>query len=92
MSQNIEQRDLPSESSPFLQKLVLQAKAEAEIDFEPIQAIENEALNNIDYQQYRSIRFEPKESLWRGVYPFEVQLFHSGFLYKHPVNIHMIDY
>ncbi|MEP1551534.1 MAG: glucan biosynthesis protein G [Paraglaciecola sp.] len=91
-AQNIQQDELPSESSPFLRKLVLQAKAEAEIDFEPTPAIESEALNGIDYQQYRAIRFEPKESIWRGVYPFEVQLFHSGFLYKHPVNIHMIDY
>ncbi|MEP2602966.1 MAG: hypothetical protein ABJH28_15985, partial [Paraglaciecola sp.] len=51
-SQNIQQDELPSESSPFLRKLVLQAKAEAEIDFEPTPAIENEALNGIDYQQY----------------------------------------
>ncbi len=46
-----------------------------------------EELANMTYQQYRSIRFRPEASLWRGDSPFEIQLFPPGFLYKEPVTI-----
>jgi glucans biosynthesis protein len=45
-------------------------------------------LANLNYDQYRSIRFDPARSLWRGSgLPFEVQFFHRGFLYKQRVDI-----
>lgn len=83
---------LPTSQSPFLSQLVNEAKAAAKADYEPLQAIENETLQNLSYQQYRAIRFKGEESIWRGLYPYEAQFFHTGFLYQHPVNIHLIDY
>jgi glucans biosynthesis protein len=55
--------------------------------YEPIPQI----LSELDYEQYRSIRYRPEKSLWRGQSPFEVQLFHLGFLYKTPVKLFIFD-
>jgi len=48
------------------------------------------ALAAIDYDAYRDIRFRPTKALWRGESPFEVQLFHLGYLYREPVKIHTV--
>jgi glucans biosynthesis protein len=53
--------------------------------------IELDALNNIDYQDYRSIRFKKDKSVWKDESLYEVQLFHPGFLYKTPVTINTVD-
>jgi periplasmic glucans biosynthesis protein len=47
-----------------------------------------EALNKLDYQDYRSIRFDPGHALWRGQgLRFTAEFFHRGFLYKQRVDI-----
>ncbi|QIO99012.1 glucan biosynthesis protein G [Bradyrhizobium symbiodeficiens] len=47
-----------------------------------------DALTNLNYDQYRSIRFAPEKALWRdGKLPFQVQFFHRGFFYKNRVDI-----
>lgn len=56
---------------------------------EPSQTV-SEALSKIGYQEYRSIRFSGDKALWKDEANFEVQLFHPGFLYKHPVKINEI--
>jgi glucan biosynthesis protein len=44
-------------------------------------------FNDLDYDQYRSIRFLPDRALWRSKnLPFEAQLFHR-LLYKNRKNI-----
>ena len=91
-AQNINSENLPDANSPFLSQLVAQAKRSAQQDYRPADAIKNETLNQLSYQQYKAIRFKPSESIFNGLYPYEVQLFHSGFLYKQPVNINVIDY
>ncbi len=49
-------------------------------------------LRGLDYQQYRSIRFRPERSLWRGEPgQFEAQFFHLGLYYQEPVHIYTID-
>jgi periplasmic glucans biosynthesis protein len=46
------------------------------------------ALKDMNYDQYRSIRFLPERALWRDQkLPFEAQFFHRGFFYKNKVNI-----
>jgi glucans biosynthesis protein len=48
-------------------------------------------LRNLDYSAYRSIRFRPERSLWRGEPgKFEVQFFHLGFYYQDPVRIFVV--
>jgi glucans biosynthesis protein len=47
-----------------------------------------DALKNLDYQQYRSIRFDPGHALWHGQgRKFTAEFFHRGFLYKDRVDI-----
>lgn len=48
-------------------------------------------IQNLSYDQYRDIRFDPAKSLWRGnKLPFEVSFFHQGLFYDHPVKINQI--
>ncbi len=49
------------------------------------------SLDQLNYQQYRSIRYNPEKSIWKNESDFEIQLFHPGFLYKHPVGINLVD-
>ncbi len=45
-------------------------------------------LQSLTYDQYRDIRFKPAMALWRSAgLPFEIQLFHPGLYYDHPVRI-----
>ncbi|WP_404342849.1 glucan biosynthesis protein [Pseudoalteromonas mariniglutinosa] len=50
-----------------------------------------DALNTINYQDYRAIRFRQDHAIWKDQSLFEVQLFHPGFLYKSPVTINTLD-
>lgn len=49
-------------------------------------------LKELDYDQYRDIRFKPAQSIWRkqGL-PFELQLFHPGLYYNAPVKISLVS-
>ena len=50
------------------------------------------ALADLDYDRYRMLRFDPQRALWRGTdLPFQVQLFHRGFLYKDRVALHEVS-
>ena len=43
---------------------------------------------NLEYQDYRSIRFDPGHALWHGQgLRFTAEFFHRGFLYKEAVRI-----
>ncbi len=45
-------------------------------------------LTKLDYDAYRSIRFDPAQSLWRGAgLGFEAQFFHRGWLYPERVDV-----
>jgi glucans biosynthesis protein len=45
----------------------------------------------LDYDQYRDIRFRPDHALWRAQkLPFEVMFFHPGFHFDHPVHINEV--
>jgi len=82
----------PEKNSPFLQNLIKKAKIQAQEEYQAPDSEQNKALKALSYQQYRAIRFRPDQSIWRGLYPYEVQLFHSGFLYERDININLIDY
>jgi glucans biosynthesis protein len=45
-----------------------------------------EWMNNLSYDQYRDIRFNPTQALWReeGL-PFQAMFFHPGYLFREPV-------
>ena len=45
-------------------------------------------LQNLDYQAYRSIRFDPRQALWHGQkLRFTAEFFSRGFLYKERVDV-----
>ncbi|MBQ4834480.1 glucan biosynthesis protein G [Pseudoalteromonas sp. MMG010] len=80
----IEQSDLFGVISARAKKLAAEEyKAPTEINLD--------TLNDIDYQDYRSIRFKTEKSVWRDQGLYELQLFHPGFLYKTPITINTID-
>ncbi|ACE83497.1 periplasmic glucans biosynthesis protein MdoG [Cellvibrio japonicus Ueda107] len=64
------------------------ARKLAKHDYEPIHANIPSELADMDYDQYRAIRFRPEAALWRGQSLFEIQLFHPGFLYREPIILH----
>jgi glucans biosynthesis protein len=48
-------------------------------------------LADLDYDQYRDIRFDPDKRVWRAAkLPFELAFFHLGFRYERPVRIREI--
>ena len=47
-------------------------------------------LEALTYDEYRAIAYRPDAAIWRGEARFELQLFHPGFLYPHPVRLHLI--
>ena len=50
-----------------------------------------ELLRELNYDQWRDIRFKTEHSLWRDQnLPFEVQFFHAGLYYERPVHINLI--
>lgn len=43
-------------------------------------------MNNLTYDQYRDIRFNPNQALWAADnLPFRAMFFHPGYLYREPV-------
>ncbi|MBZ5488145.1 glucan biosynthesis protein [Halomonas aquamarina] len=50
-----------------------------------------DVLKELSYDTYRQIRFAPDHAYWRDESPFNLQLFHSGFLFKAPVTLNIID-
>jgi glucans biosynthesis protein len=67
------------------------AKKLAAQPFKPPQEIPD-FLTQLSYDQYRDIRFDPAESLWRkSGGNFQVQFIHPGLYYKHGITINTID-
>ncbi|MBS0248119.1 MAG: glucan biosynthesis protein G [Proteobacteria bacterium] len=45
-------------------------------------------LKELNYDEYRKIRFKPDRAIWRGEnLPFQLQLFHRGFFYSNRVDL-----
>ena len=46
-------------------------------------------MNELTYDQYRDIRFNPNQALWAAEnLPFRAMFFHPGYLYREPVVFH----
>ncbi len=49
-------------------------------------------LENLNYDQFRDIRYKPDKFYWRSAnLPFELAFFHEGFYYQQPVKINEIS-
>jgi periplasmic glucans biosynthesis protein len=61
------------------------ARPSAAVDLPP-------SLRDIDYETYRTIRYKPERSLWRGgPGGFEAQFFHMGYGYREPVAMFVVE-
>lgn len=80
----------PAGPPPWFDQVTARAKALSDRPFEPPTSNLPEALARMSYSQYRAIRFRPERALWRNESLFEIQLFHAGFLYNHPVSINTV--
>ncbi|UHQ24702.1 glucan biosynthesis protein [Lysobacter sp. 5GHs7-4] len=50
------------------------------------------SLEKIGYDQYRGIRYNPDQALWRGLnLPFQAQFFHRGFFFRDRVDIYDVS-
>jgi len=78
-------------SQELFDVIATRAKLLAQKDYVAPKEVEVEALNTIDYQDYRAIRFRSEQALWKDQSLYEIQLFHPGFLYKSPVTINTVD-
>lgn len=46
---------------------------------------------SLNYDTYRDIRYRPERALWQEqAYPFHLQFLHTGFLYKYPIDLHIV--
>lgn len=81
------------EAAPFSRQTVIaEAMALAGKPFKAVADAVPKGVENLDYDQYRQIRFQREKSLWRGeALNFEVQLLPVGWLYKAPVEIEIVD-
>jgi len=67
------------------------ARQLAQKPYQPPDSKLPDELKDLDYQQYRSIRFDPGKALWRGQGTlFTAEFFHRGFLYKDRVDIFQV--
>ena len=48
-------------------------------------------LKQISYDEYRDIRFDTAQSLWKDSGNFQVQFIHPGLFYTHSVTVNTID-
>jgi glucans biosynthesis protein len=45
----------------------------------------------IDYAQYRNIRFKPELAIWSSEQlPFRIELFHRGFIFAAPAELYVV--
>ncbi|BBL72202.1 glucans biosynthesis protein G [Methylogaea oryzae] len=80
-------------SSPFgMGELEQRAKKLAAKPFTKDEGDLPDFLSNMDSEHYRDIHFKPEKSLWREErLPFQVQLFHRGYMYKDRVAVNLVS-
>jgi len=65
-----------------------QAEADVKVPYEAPRDDLPERLGALTYDEYRDIRFQPAEALWRDEgLPFQLQFFHRGGLFRDKVTI-----
>ncbi len=85
--------DLFSTPAPFSENFVVeQARALARQPYKDPKIVFPPGLANLTYDQYRDIRFNPDQAFWSdGKSPFRFDVLHSGFYYKQPVDIYVVE-
>lgn len=86
------QPTLESEPVPFSHRwLQRYARELATQPFSPNAMASDDPLRALSYDDYRRIRFDPNAAVWANeARPFQLQLFHPGFLHTTPVGINLV--
>jgi glucans biosynthesis protein len=86
------EESVEAEGVPFDSWTVRQlARSLAEKPFSPPPPDLPESLANLDYDEFRSIRFAPDHALWRPEQlPFQLQFFHRGFYFRDRVDVYTV--
>lgn len=72
--------------------LKAKARALATRPFQPYGGNMDATLAGLNYDQYRNINFNKEKAVWRDKpIPFQMQLFHAGYLYREPVDIYLVE-
>ncbi|MGI9334186.1 MAG: glucan biosynthesis protein [Gammaproteobacteria bacterium] len=66
------------------------ARKLAERSFESPRGTIAKPWRALGYDQYRSISFRRNRAVWRDKALFNLQFFHAGFQYDHPVKMHLV--
>ncbi|MGM0453123.1 MAG: glucan biosynthesis protein [Thermodesulfobacteriota bacterium] len=81
----------PVQNGFDFQEVIQKARQLAQSPHEKEKAVP-QFLCDLDYDQWRDIRFKNRHSLWRQQQlPFEIQFFHPGFYYQAPVSIYEVQ-
>ncbi|MWJ27084.1 glucan biosynthesis protein D [Halomonas sp. ZH2S] len=80
-----------AETKAYFSQLTERAQRLAEVSYQASSAKLPAALQKLDYDSYRQIRFDPAQAIWKDESLFSVQLFHSGFLFQTPVKLFLIE-
>ncbi|MFG6666286.1 glucan biosynthesis protein [Halomonas sp. HNIBRBA4712] len=75
----------------YFDEVIARAESLANAPYQAPEPALSKALQELDYDAYRQIRFDPERAYWRDESPFSLQLFHSGFLFQTPVTLNVID-
>ena len=83
----------PANGAAFSEDWLLnEAEALANQAFEPPTLNLPSELSDLDQKKYEAIRFKPELALWKEEpLKFELCLYHTGFQYKFPVQINLIE-
>ncbi|MEW5895066.1 MAG: glucan biosynthesis protein G [Candidatus Omnitrophota bacterium] len=82
--------DCLSSPATFFRDVVKKAEALSKEPFDNANNLLPEQLRNIQYDEWRDLRFDSTKSLW-GEEDFSVQFFHPGYIYLNSVRINYVD-
>lgn len=73
------------------ERLVEHARSLSLRPFEPA-FVQGDSTLGMNYDQYRSVAFDRDQAIWKeeGA-PFQLELFHPGFIFNVPVEISLVD-
>ncbi len=80
----------PATPVALYEQIIGRARRLAETPYAPPTPSLTDALAGLSYEQYGSIQSRPEKALWQDEGRFAVQLLHPGFLYREPVQIHVV--
>lgn len=80
-------------STKFAPEFVRQMAERLSKESHAVRTLEaNSPLRQLSYDQFQNIRPDPKRTIWgTEQVPFRVDVLPAGFLYEHPVSVHIVE-